>query len=218
MLLRGRVGFWVLPPVVLVCWGEAPAGGALHPSADSSNKQRHCSPVTAWISKNKDLEVAGPVCLGKRSVSMRCRALCQRLERVGAPGHGWCCRAELWLWAPWDLQGCSAHSSCQRCAMLVCEMQSCDVPARCSPNRGAIHSWASSLGMGEQALWGCVLHRQLRAERGSLWHQDLGRESLAGCRSTMSCSQMRFPEWCSGRTVLLPSAQSLNPGTEPELS
>lgn len=95
------MGFWVLPPVVSVCRGEAPAGGALHPSADS-NKQQNCSLITVWISKNKYLEVAGPVCSGTRSVSLRCTALCQRLECAGAPGHSWCCGAELW---PWALQG-----------------------------------------------------------------------------------------------------------------
>lgn len=60
-------------------------------------------------------------------------------------GHGLC-------------RGCSAHSSCQLCVVLVCEMQSCDVPAQRSPNRGAINSWVRSLGMGEPALCGWVLH------------------------------------------------------------
>lgn len=84
------MGFWVLPPVVSVCCGEAPAGGALHPSADSNKQQNH-SPITVWISKNKYLEVAGSVCSGTRCLP----AMHSPVSEVGMCGSSWA-RPVLW--------------------------------------------------------------------------------------------------------------------------
>lgn len=88
-------------------------------------------------------------------------------------------------------------------------------------------TFCTSLGSGvpweEAAVTGTVqwgwcpspgLAAGLCGQAGEVWWWEPGSHGS----STMSCSQMRFPKWCSGRAVLLPSAQSLNPGTELELS
>lgn len=73
-------------------------------------------------------------------------------------GSSW---AQLVLWGravAMGSAGGAVPTAVVSCVWCWCVMQSCDVPAQRSPNRGAINSWVRSLGMGKPALCGWVLH------------------------------------------------------------
>lgn len=127
MLLRGRVGFWVLPPVVLVCWGEAPAGvlcirllTAVTSSSPAARSQRGFPRTKTW----------------------RLLALCARGPGLSPCDAEPCVRG----WSVWELLGtagavgqscgCGLHGICRgavptavasgvRCSCVRCRAAMC---------------------------------------------------------------------------------------------